>query len=387
MNQAVSESDAVLDVIVVGAGQAGLATGYFLQEAGVRFRVFDAAPRVGDSWRRRYDSLVLFSPRSYSALPGMAMTGEPEGYPGKDEIADYLEQYWKAWRLPLALNEGIARLERHQELFVGRTTRGRQVASRAVVVATGAFQRSVVPPFAASLSAGVTQLRGDAYCNARQVPDGRVLVVGGGASGRQIARALARSHKVSLSAGGGITITPQRLLGRDVLVWFDRLGFLRADKATAKGRFARAHESFPGLQLRDRALRRCGVHLRPRTIAAVADRFAFADGSRETFDTVIWAAGYEDAAGWLCIAGAVGPKGNHVEDRGVSPIPGLFSVGRSWQTSRASALLCGVGTDAARIVRQVVTWLRRGGGGRVSMSGIVPPGRTPTDTAPRRLST
>jgi len=348
-----------LDVLVVGAGQAGLSTGYFLQQSGVRFRLFDAADRIGASWRRRCDSLVLFSPRSYSALPGLGMKGDPDGYAGKDEIANYLEHYADRFGLPVALHEGIASLERRSDHFIGRTTGGRLVTSQAVIVATGAFQRSVVPPWAAHVASGVAQLRGDAYRNPQQLPRGRVLVVGGGGSGRQIALELARSHQVSLSVGGRITITPQRALGRDVMVWFDRLGFLRADKATAKGRFARAHESFPGPHLRDGALRRRGVRIRPRTTSAAGDGLEFADGSRAEFDAVIWAGGYEDDAGWLRVPGTTDVNGNHVEDRGVSPVPGLFYVGRSWQTSRASALLCGVGADAAGIVARVMAWLYR----------------------------
>ena len=351
-------SDAlVLDVVVVGGGQAGLATGYFLQQAGVRFRLFDGSARVGDSWRRRYDSLVLFSPRSYSALPGLVMEGDPDGYPNKGEIANYLEQYADRFGLPIALQEGIARLEHRGDDFIARTSRGRRVEARAVIVATGAFQRSVIPPWAVSMPAGITQLGADAYRNPEQLRARRVLVVGGGGSGRQIALELARSHEVSLSVGGRIAITPQRVLGRDVVVWFDRLGFLRADKATVRGRFARAHESFPGPHLRDSALRHRGVRLRPRAMAATADGVAFADGSHAECDAVIWAGGYEDDARWLRVPGAVDANGNHIEDRGVSPVPGLFYVGRSWQTSRASALLCGVDTDAARTVAQVMCWL------------------------------
>ena len=349
----------VLDVLVVGAGQAGLATGYFLQRAGVRFLLLDGGDRVGDSWRRRYDSLVLFSPRSLSALPDLAIEGDADGYPTKDEIANYLEQYADRFRLPLALQETLACLERRADYFVGQTSRGRHLAARAVIVATGAFQCSAVPPWAASIPTGITHLGTDVYRNAGQLPAGRVLVVGGGGSGRQIALELTRSHDVSLSVGGRITITPQRVLGRDVMVWFDRLGFLRADKATARGRFAMAHESFPGRHLRDSALRRRGVRLRPRTTAATSEGFVFADGSRAAFDAAIWAGGYEDRADWLLVPGAVDAKGNHIEDRGVSPIPGLFYVGRSWQTSRASALLCGVASDASRIVAETISWLGR----------------------------
>jgi putative flavoprotein involved in K+ transport len=349
----------VLDVLVVGAGQAGLATGYFLQRAGVRFLLLDGGARVGDSWRRRYDSLVLFSPRSFSALPDLVMPGDPDGYPTKDEMANYLEQYANLFRLPLALQENLACLERRGDYFVGRTNRGRHLVSRAVIVATGPFQRSAIPRRAASMPPGITHLGADTYRNPAQMPSGRVLVVGGGGSGRQIALELTRSHEVSLSVGTRITITPQRVLGRDVMVWFDRLGFLRADKATARGRFVKAHQSFPGPHLRDSALRRRGVHLRPRTAAVTSEALEFADGSRATFEAVIWACGYEDRSGWLQIPGTVEANGTHVEDRGVSPIPGLYYVGRSWQTSRASALLCGVAADASRIVAQTIRWLRR----------------------------
>jgi putative flavoprotein involved in K+ transport len=257
------------------------------------------------------------------------------------------------------LGETLDCLERRGNYFVARTSRGRHLVSRAVIVATGAFQRSAVPPWAASMPPGITHFGADAYRNPGQLPSGRVLVVGGGGSGRQIALELTRSHEVSLSVGTRITITPQRVLGRDVMAWFDRLGFLRADKATARGRFARAHESFPGPHLRDRALRRRGVHLRPRTTAVTSEGFAFADGSRATFEAVIWACGYEDRSGWLQVPGAVDANGNHIENRGVSPVPGLFYVGRSWQTSRASALLCGVAADASRIVAETISWLCR----------------------------
>lgn len=351
--------DESLDVMVVGAGQAGLATGYFLQHADMRFCLFDRSARIGDSWRQRYDSLVLFSPRAYDALPDWPMRGDPEGYPDKEEMAEYLEEYAHTRRLPVALNEDVSRLGRDQDRFVALTSRGRRIVSRAVVVTTGAFQRNVVPLFAARLAPDVVQVRANEYCNPRQLPEGRVLVVGGGASGRQIALELSRSHRVALSVGASITITPQRVLGCDVIAWFDRLGFLRADKATARGRFARANESFPGLHLRDGALRRSGVRLRARTMSAESNEFAFADGTRETFDAVIWAAGYTDAAEWLRVPGAVDSNGRYIEDRGVSPVSGLFYVGRSWQTCRASALLCGVAADAATIVTQVDAWVSR----------------------------
>jgi hypothetical protein len=281
MSQAVDErTDAlVLDVSVVGAGQAF--------PSSCSKALLASAIRGGVV----YDSLVLFSPRSYSALPGLVMPGDPDGDPNKDHVADYLERYAERFGLPMALQERIVRLERRGDYFIGWTNRRRHVTGRAVIVATGALQRSVIPPWAISIAPDITQFGADAYRNPAQLRARRVLVVGGGGS------------------------------------------------------------------LRDSSLWRHGVRLRPRTIAPTADGLSFADGSRATFDAVIRAVGYEDDAEWLRVPRTVDMHGNPIEDRGISPVPGLFYVGRSWQTSRASALLCGVGADAARIVARATSWL------------------------------
>ena len=143
-----AQPDADIDVLVVGAGQAGLATGAELRRSGLAFRLFDRAARVGDSWRRRYDSLVLFSSRAYSSLPGRPMAGDPEGYASRDELADYLEEYANVLAMPITRGDGIAQLTRRTDRFAAVSDRGTHVTARAVIVATGAFQRSIVPPFA-----------------------------------------------------------------------------------------------------------------------------------------------------------------------------------------------------------------------------------------------
>lgn len=360
-----------IDVLVVGAGQAGLATGAELQRRGLTFRLFDRATRVGDSWRRRYDSLVLFSTRAYSSLPGLPMAGDPEGYASKNDVANYLEEYANVLAVPITLGDGIERVTRHADHFAAATDRGTHVTARAVIVATGPFQRSIVPTFWSRLSPRICQLTAETYRHPSQLPDGRVLIVGAGSTGRQIAYELARRREVTLAMGRPISITPQRVLGRDVMAWFDALGFLRADKATAKGRFARAHDSFPGWHLRSTALRQHGVRLRPRLLNAHSDEFRFGDGSSDRFETVIWAMGYRDDTTWVHIPGAVDSQGRFLEARGVSPIPGLFHVGRSWQTSRASALICGVAFDAAAIVRHVTDFIGHSQRGeRQSISGL-----------------
>jgi putative flavoprotein involved in K+ transport len=165
-----------------------------------------------------------------------------------------------------------------------------------------------------------------------------------------MAAELVTTHAVALSMGKPWQVMPQRVLGQDTLWWFDMLGALRAEKDTRYGRWVRAHEAIPGWHLRWSALRRMGVRLVPRTVGAAAQQLQSADGTTDAFDAVIWALGYRDEASWLQIPAAVDTQGRCMEDRGISPVPGLFYVGHSWQTTRASALLCGVGADAAAIV-------------------------------------
>src|SRR5688500_11577572 len=141
-----TENATELDVLIIGGGQAGLAIGSHLKSTPFRFRIAERHARVGDSWRNRYASLVLFTPRAYSALPGLVVPGDPEGYPTKDEMADYLESYAERFELPVALESGIRRLERVDGGFRATTEAGEPIDSRAVVLATGAFQRPAIPP-------------------------------------------------------------------------------------------------------------------------------------------------------------------------------------------------------------------------------------------------
>lgn len=139
------------DVLVIGAGQAGLAAGYYLQQSGLTFLIVDAASSVGQSWRKRYDSLRLFTPRMYDGLPGMPLSGNKNSLPSKDEIADYFENYAKQMELPIKLNCEISRLSKQDEVYYAETNDG-MIEARNIIVATGPFQNKNVPHFAKSLS-------------------------------------------------------------------------------------------------------------------------------------------------------------------------------------------------------------------------------------------
>ncbi len=348
---------ASVDVLVVGAGQAGLAAGRWLRDSGLSFLLLDANTSVGDAWRARYDSLVLFTPRRYSALPGLPFPGDPDGYPSKGEVADYLERYAAAFALPIRTAR-ITRLEMAGDSFVATAATRARVVAHAVIVATGAFQEPAVPPFAVRLGPEVAQFSPTTYRNPAQVPPGTVLVVGDGATGRQIALDLAPSRKVLLAGGKKRNLVPQRLLGRDLFIWLDWLGLLRADRKTRIGRLLRTRDPIPGkAEFDDAMLSRSGIVLCPRVTEAAGRTVTFADGRIEAVEAIIWALGYRDDTSWLAIPRAFDERG-FVQDRGRTPVPGLFHVGRSWQTSRGSALLLGVGHDAHEIVAEATEHAR-----------------------------
>lgn len=345
------------DILVIGAGQAGLAAGFFLQSRGISFALIDAAERVGDSWRNRYDSLVLFSSRAYSALPDLPLSGKPEGYPAKNEIADYLEHYARVMRLPLRMNQAVQSLQRRESEFVAQIAGGERISARGVIIAAGAFQRPIVPAFAQTLAPDVRQFTAASYRNPEQLQPGRVLVVGDGATGRQVSEELAAKHEVWLARGKFRVIVPQRFLGSDIIAWFDTTGALRADKQSLHGRFVRLFDPIPGWHLRLAALRHRGVKTVRRAVSAEGRCIRFADGSSAEFASVIWAIGYHDDSSWFDIPEAVDPQGRYVEERGVSPVPGLYHIGRDWQNNRASALLAGIGNDAADIAEKAIAFV------------------------------
>ena len=346
-----------LDILVIGAGQAGLALGFHLRKTPFRFQIVDRNVRVGDSWRKRFDSLVLFTPRAYSALPGLAVPGDPEGYPTKDEMADYLETYADHFDLPVVLGTGMRRLERVYGGFRAMTDTGQPIDCRVVVLATGAFQRPAIPAISKQLSHEVLQLSPEGYKAPGQLPDGRVLVVGDGATGREIALELVASHQVLLATGHHRRVSPDRILGKSVFWWMDKLGILRASRESAIGRYLRKTDPFPGKALELDRLREQGVVVVGRIVRAEGKKVAFASGESTEIDAVLWATGYRDDTDWVAIPEVKDERGHFVHQHGVSPIPNLYFIGRSWQWTRGSALLVGVGADAAYLAEHIVKHL------------------------------
>ena len=339
-----------LDVIVVGAGQAGLSLAWHLTQRRRRFVVIDAAQELGHAWRSRWDSLRLFTPAQYDGLPGMDFPRPADTYPTKDEVADYLASYAATFELPVLLNTRATRLEPCGDGFAVHTTQG-TLRAREVVVATGPFQTPVVPALADGLDPKVVQLHSADYRNPTQLPPGPVLVVGAGNSGLQIADELADTHPVTVAVGATSPQLPQRILGRDLFWWLTRLRVL---EKTAESRLAKRMRSRGDLVIGSsfKALRRRGVRIGPRVVSTSPEGVTLADGHHLAPRSVVWATGFRSDYGWIDVPGAV-EHGQPVHRRGVTHAPGLYFLGLPWQHTRGSALLGFVKHDAAWLADQL----------------------------------
>ena len=338
--------------IVIGAGQAGLAVGRHLAERDVDFAIVTDEGRVGDNWRKRWDSLRLFTPAARSGLPGMPFPAPSGHLPDKDEVADYLERYAERSELPVRTGVRVASLAHDGERYVLRAA-DRQLEASNVVVATGAFQQPRIPDFARQLAPEIHQLHSSGYRNPFELPDGPALVVGAGNSGAQIALELARYRKVWL-AGRDTGHMPRRVLGRDVFDWLWPV-MTRATVDTRLGRRMRTSVRSGGdalIGIPERALTAAGV----RRVSRVSDAkggLPVAGGEAIDARVVVWCTGYAPDYRWIALP-VFGDDGYPRHRRGVvDEAPGLFFVGLRFQHRITSSLIGGVGADAAHIAEQI----------------------------------
>jgi putative flavoprotein involved in K+ transport len=344
-------NDGRLDVAVVGGSQAGLAMAWHLARQHLRFVVLEAGPEIGHTWRSRWDSLTLFTPAQYDALPGMRFPGPPDTYPTKDPVADYLQDYAAALNLPVRLNARVTHLSKTAEGFEIHT-QAEVFRARQVVVATGPFQVPFVPPAAQRLDGSVTQLHSAGYRSPQALPPGPVLVVGGGNSGFQIAEELATTRRVDLSIATRAPMLPQRLAGKDLFWWLTRLRLMRVTTESRLGRRMSSREFIIGSSRRQ--LRAKGVRFRPGVAGADGRTVRLTDGTSLDVGIVVWAAGYRPDYSWINISGVV-RDGKVIHWRGATGVSGLYFLGLSWQNTRGSALLGFVHDTAAYLAGRITT--------------------------------
>jgi putative flavoprotein involved in K+ transport len=345
------------ETVIVGGGQAGLATGYHLARRGRPFVILDAGRRVGDPWRGRWDSLRLFTPGRYSGLPGMPFPADPWHYPTRDEVADYLEAYAARFQLPVRGGVRVDGLTRKEERFLV-SAGDRRFEADNVVVASGAYHHPRVPAFAADLDPALLQLHSTGYRRPSQLRDGGVLVVGAANSGAEIALEVSATHPTWVS-GPHPGNEPARAGGRvDRLttpaLWFTFSKVLSVDNPL--GRRLRPRlltAAAPLARVRRKDLAAAGVERVPRTVGVRDGLPVLEDGRALEVANVVWCTGFRHDFGWIDLpVFDAGDQPRH--DRGVVPeAPGLYFVGLFFLTSITSALLGGVGRDAAHVAARI----------------------------------
>ncbi|CAL9366652.1 putative oxidoreductase CzcO [Nocardiopsis dassonvillei] len=342
---------------VIGAGQSGLAAARAANRAGVRPLLLEASDRPGGSWPHYYDSLTLFSPARFSALPGLPLPGDPDRYPRRDEVVAYLRDYAARLDADLRCGHRVERVERDGDAFALSLADGSRVRSRALVSATGGFTRPHRPDLPGLADFTGTVLHAAEYRSPAPFAGQRIVVVGGGNSGVQIAAELAGTARVSLATRAPVAWAEQRPLGRDIHWWFVRSGL---DAAPLR----RVWERAPVLVNDDgryRAAFATGDPDRREMFTRLeGDKVTWADGTVERADTVLLATGYRPALDHLAPTGALDRAGRPLHRGGVSTtVPGLGYAGLEYQRSFSSATLRGVGRDARHVVRRLLRATRR----------------------------
>jgi putative flavoprotein involved in K+ transport len=350
-----------IETVIIGGGQAGLSVGHHLARRGRPFLILDAHQRVGDAWRKRWDSLRLFTPARYDALAGLPFPAPAHSFPTKDQVADYLEAYAARFQLPVRTGVRVDRLWRDDGRFVVATGDRTWKADNAVI-AMSSFQVPRVPAFGSDLSPAIVQLHSAGYRNASQLEAGGVLVVGAGNSGAEIALEVAGQHPTWL-AGEESGHVPFRIEGAPARLVFQPLLFrvighrvLTVD--TPIGRKLRPRllsHAAPLVRVKPKDLTEAGIHRVPRVVGVRDGHPLLEDQRVLKVANVIWCTGFGPDFSWIDLP-IFGEHGNEpAHHRGVvAGQPGLYFVGLSFLYAMSSGFLPGVDRDAEHIVHAIM---------------------------------
>jgi putative flavoprotein involved in K+ transport len=346
-----------VETLVIGAGQAGLATGYQLSRRDLPHKIVDANKRVGDAWRNRWDSLRLFTPNRFNRLPGMPFPGYHWGFPSKNEMADYLESYARKFDLHVETGVRVERLTREGSRFVA-TSGDRRFEADNVVVAMSSWQRPRVPDYASELDPQIVQLHVAEYKNPGQLQEGDVLVVGAGNSGAEVAIEVSRTHKVLLSGAGtgAVPFRPESVAARVLMPFIGRVIFHRVlTTGTPIGRKVRPKwisTGEPLIRVKPKDLVAAGVERVPRVTGVQSGLPRLQDDRSVDVANVVWCTGFHPGFSWIDLP-VLGPQ-EPLHHRGiVESEPGLYFIGLKFLHSVSSEQIQGVGRDADRIAEKI----------------------------------
>jgi putative flavoprotein involved in K+ transport len=356
-----------VETIVLGGGQAGLAVGYYLAQRDLPFAILDANERIGDSWRKRWDSLRLFTPARFNALPGMAFPGDRHSFSTKDEVADYLEAYATEFELPVRSGVRVNRLSRNGIRF-GVEAGDRLFEAENVVVAMGSHQVPHVPSFARELDARIVQLHSAAYQHPSQLQEGSVLVAGAGNSGAEIAVEVVAEHQTWLAGkeSGHVPFRIERAPARFVFLplMFRFIGHRVLTVRTPIGRKMRPKllsHGAPLVRVKPKDIAAAGIERVPRVVGVRGGLPLLEDDRALEAANIIWCTGFRPDFSWidLPILGDDEDPREPIHQRGiVASEPGLYFVGLFFLYAMSSGFLPGVGRDAEYIVKNIASRTR-----------------------------
>jgi len=341
------------EIVVIGGSQSGLSIGYYLKEHHEDFVILNALDHPGDVWRKRWDSLRLFTPAQYDGLPGLPFMGNTGYFPSKDEMADYLDQYAVNFELPVMNGVVVTGLEKAVDGFKIKSSIG-DITARQVVVASGTHPVPKIPSFARLINNHIFQIHSSEYVNPDQIADGPVLVVGAGTSGLEIAIEVSRKHVAAISGTPNFHIPDFVFNHLGGLFWWFANHIVTLQ--TPVGRKARknilAHGG-PLISISASDLDNAGVKRYPRVTGVVNGNPQFGGGKEEAFGSIIWATGFKPDFSWINekITNEYGwPDTN----RGISTrIEHLYFVGMPFQSGLTSGFVGGVGRDASFIANRI----------------------------------
>jgi putative flavoprotein involved in K+ transport len=378
------------ETVIIGGGQAGLSVGYYLDRQDRSFVILEANERIGDSWRKRWDSLKLFTPARYDGLPGWPFPASAWSFPTKDELADYLEAYAVRFDLPVRTSVCADGLSREVDRYVV-SAGDRRFEAEHVVVASGAYQSPRIPAFARDLDPSIVQLHSSEYRNPSQLREGGVLVVGAANSGAEIALEVSRDHRTWLS-GRHPGQEPSRPGSRWDRLLTPVIWFMASHVLTVKtpiGRMARrqfgvgcAHHSrgIPLARIRPKDITAAGIERVPRTTGVRDGLPVLDDGRGLEVANVIWCTGFVPDFTWIDLP-VFAEDGGPVHDRGiVGSEPGLYFVGLFFQYAVSSSLVGGVGRDAEHIAKHIASHTPNGQSTAQVAAGSTTPS-TPTTSS------
>lgn len=337
----------MLDYVVIGGAQAGLAMAYHLKQMNKKFIVLDGENEIGASWLNRWDSLKLFTPTEYNHLPGLDFDAPKNHYPSKFEVADYFKTYVDKFEIPVKLNTLVTSVKKKEKTFCVEHKDG-VIETKNVIVATGPFHIPYTPPCHVKASDSILQMHSNYYKGTDQLQDGDALVVGGGDSGYQILNELSKDSKRKVYFSGDTTVKslPQNILGKTLWWWFTVVGFLSYNKYSWIGKKINSStQPVIGTDVKG-ILARENVFPVGRTKDALKDKIFFESKNVSTIKNIIWATGYRPNFSW--IEGLELDADSYPKNyRGVSNIKGLYFMGLPWMYTRGSATLGGVSKDAS----------------------------------------